>query len=105
MSGTVYLLHFERPYKHAAHYLGWTRDLEGRLAEHRAGRGSRLMAVVMAAGIGFELARTWAGDRKRERQLKKQGGASGCCPICRAEAAHRRELARLLNRGRWVFSA
>jgi hypothetical protein len=22
--GTVYLLHFERPYKHARHYLGFT---------------------------------------------------------------------------------
>ena len=25
--GTVYLLHFSEPYKHARHYTGWTEDL------------------------------------------------------------------------------
>jgi predicted GIY-YIG superfamily endonuclease len=37
----IYLLHFERSYRHARHYLGWTENLEQRLAQHRAGRGSR----------------------------------------------------------------
>jgi hypothetical protein len=32
------------------------------------------------------LARTWPGGRKRERQLKTQGGASRQCPICKAKA-------------------
>jgi hypothetical protein len=81
--GTVYLLHFERPYKHARHYLGHTRGPVGkRLTEHRKGRGARLLAVVTEAGISFELARTWEGGRDRERQLKRQGGASRCCPLC-----------------------
>jgi len=80
--GTVYLLHFDRPYKHARHYLGWTVDLRTRMADHAAGRGSRLLAVVTAAGIGWQLARTWVGDRARERQLKRQGGASRLCPCC-----------------------
>lgn len=81
-AGTVYLLHFDRPYAHAKHYLGWTTDLPARLAEHAAGRGARLLAVVHAAGIGWRLARTWPGSRARERQLKRQGGASRCCPAC-----------------------
>lgn len=40
------------------------------------------MAVVKAAGISFEVARTWEGGRARERQIKRQGGASRCCPMC-----------------------
>lgn len=81
-SGTVYLLHFERPYKHARHYRGYTDDLTARLAAHANGSGARLMAVIHAAGIGFTLARTWPGTRTRERQLKNQGGAARMCPIC-----------------------
>jgi len=86
----VYLVHFSEPYRHARHYTGWTTDLESRLAEHRAGRGARLLAVITQAGIDWTLARTWQGTRQRERQLKRQGGASRRCPICRAE----RERAR-----------
>jgi predicted GIY-YIG superfamily endonuclease len=82
VTGTVYLLHFDRPYKHAKHYTGWTDDLGARLAHHAAGNGARLLAVVHAAGIGWQLARTWPGDRARERQIKRQGGASRHCPMC-----------------------
>jgi|SRR6185312_1987290 len=80
--GTVYLLHFERRYKHAGHYIGWTTDLDARLAQHRDGHGARLLAVITAAGIGWTLARTWTGTRARERSIKKQGGAARCCPEC-----------------------
>jgi predicted GIY-YIG superfamily endonuclease len=82
VSGTVYLLHFDRPYAHAKHYTGWTTDLTARLAEHAAGRGARLLAVIRAADIGWQLARTWPGSRRLERALKVQGGASRRCPIC-----------------------
>jgi predicted GIY-YIG superfamily endonuclease len=81
-AGTVYLLHFDRPYRHARHYCGWTADLPNRLAEHAAGTGARLLAVVTSAGIGWRLARTWPGDRHRERRLKRQGGAARRCPLC-----------------------
>ncbi|MGO9957255.1 MAG: endonuclease [Solirubrobacteraceae bacterium] len=85
-AGTVYLLHFDVPYRHARHYTGWTRrDLPGRLAQHQAGAGARLMAVIAQQGISWTLARTWEGSRARERQLKRQGGASRRCPICRSE--------------------
>jgi predicted GIY-YIG superfamily endonuclease len=81
--GTVHLLHFARPYRHARHYAGWTHDLAARLAEHRAGRGARLLSVFVDAGIGWELARTWPdSSRTRERALKRQGGASRRCPLC-----------------------
>jgi predicted GIY-YIG superfamily endonuclease len=61
MARTVYLLHFERPYRHARHYLGSAEDLEARLALHRAGREARLLEVIAGAGIGFVVARTWEG--------------------------------------------
>ncbi|WP_433474974.1 hypothetical protein ACQPZP_40905 [Spirillospora sp. CA-142024] len=80
--GVIYLLHFTQPYKHARHYLGWTRDLPGRLAAHHIGTGARLLQVVADAGIEWRLARLWPGDRHRERAIKRQGGASRACPMC-----------------------
>ncbi|HTP16847.1 MAG TPA: hypothetical protein VMK13_13545 [Streptosporangiaceae bacterium] len=80
MAGIVYLLHFDEPYAHAQHWTGQVLDV--RLEAHRTGEGARLMAVVTAAGTGFSLARTWPGTRARERQIKNQGGASRCCPLC-----------------------
>ena len=82
VNGTVYLLHFDRPYKHARHYIGWADDLDARLAVHGTRHGARLLAVLRAEGIGWQLARTWPGDRHRERQIKTQGGASRVCPLC-----------------------
>jgi predicted GIY-YIG superfamily endonuclease len=78
----VYLLHFERPYKHARHYLGATRDLEARLSLHRCGRGARLMAVVTQAGIPWMLARTWEGDYAQEHALKRRKNSPQLCPQC-----------------------
>jgi predicted GIY-YIG superfamily endonuclease len=80
--GTVYLLHFDRPYKHARHYLGWADDLARRLAVHGTRQGARLLQVLRAEGIGWQLARTWPGTRDRERQIKNMGGLSRCCPMC-----------------------
>jgi predicted GIY-YIG superfamily endonuclease len=96
--GTVYLLHFTTPYKHARHYRGWTTDLEARLALHRAGKGARLMTVIRDAGIGFFVAKTELGTRARERQLKQRGAVRDC-PVCMAQrvtqAAARRRPERL----------
>lgn len=80
--GTVYLLHFNQPYKHARHYIGWAKDVDARLAEHTTGHGARLLQVAHAAGITWTLARTWRGTRYRERRIKNQGGASRFCPLC-----------------------
>ena len=81
--GTVYLIHFDRPYRHAAHYTGWTADLPARLATHAAGRGARLMEVIKGAGIGWRLALAKPGDRREERRMKGRGGARRNCPMCR----------------------
>lgn len=87
----LYLLHFQTPYKHARHYLGYTRDgasLPERLKAHQNGQGARLMAVVRAAGINFALARTLPGDRGRERYLKRMKFTPRLCPICRGTAPY-----------------
>lgn len=78
----VYLIHFDDPYYHAQHYLGSTKNLEDRLAAHRAGRGARLMEVITDAGISWRLVRTWKGGRQLERQLKRRCNGRRLCPIC-----------------------
>lgn len=79
----VYLIHFERPLHHARHYMGWTNNLDARIAEHANGDGAKLMAAIRKAGIGFEVVRTWDGDRHLERRLKNQKMAPRLCPVCR----------------------
>lgn len=91
-AGTVYLLHLStKVADHAGHYCGWTRDLQARLEEHRAGRGARLLAVCRERGITFELARTWAGSRQDERRIKRMKAGPRLCPVCRQQ---RKETAR-----------
>ena len=85
-NGTIYLIHFDRPYKHARHYIGWTKDLEARLAIHKAGDGARLLRAVNQADIGWRVVRTWEGTRDDERRLHNQKNSpSRLCPVCKAE--------------------
>jgi predicted GIY-YIG superfamily endonuclease len=80
--GVVYMLHFDRPYRHARHYVGWTEDLIDRLERHAAGRGARLVEVIWHAGIGFTAIRICEGTRATERAIKHAGGATRYCPLC-----------------------
>jgi len=94
----VYLLHFSRPYHHAQHYLGFTEQgVDARLAVHRAGRGSPLVAAAIAAGIEVTVARTWPGaSRKDKRYLHDLKAGRRLCPICTPQEALLR--ARFLGR-------
>lgn len=96
--GTVYLLHFTTPFKHARHYLGATgMPLEDRLAAHKQasdyvgdssyGRPAKLLVAAAAAGVDWVLADVWetatrAEAFELERRLKKQGGRGRICSIC-----------------------
>lgn len=89
----LYLLHFDRPYRHAKHYLGYASDeaaMHARIdAHYNASRGDgehhRLLVVIREAGISFTLARVWPdGTREQERRRKKRGKGR-ICPICRDE--------------------
>ena len=90
MIGTVYLLHLEPGLpvtgsRVARHYLGWTagEDVQQRLDQHLAGRGSPLVAAVIAAGGTATLVRTWPRvDRHFERRLKRRHEAPRLCPHC-----------------------
>lgn len=85
--GTIYLLHFDKPFGHAKHYIGWTdRNVEDRIAEHDRGHGARLLRLARAAGVNFKVARLWHDvTRTDERKIKKQGGASRRCPMCKGQ--------------------
>jgi predicted GIY-YIG superfamily endonuclease len=85
--GTVYLLHFDRPYRHALHYVGWTRNLEQRIKQHRAGRFSVLMRAVRDAGIGFRVARLWIGVPRRFERRLHQMKKKPLCPMCTLRVA------------------
>jgi hypothetical protein len=89
----VYLLHFERRYEHAQHYIGWSAWLSYRLRYHLAGRGAALLRAVCGAGIEVIVARVWAGaDRNFERRLHSRRDAAKLCPVCSGRAAHRRAV-------------
>ncbi len=74
----------QRPYHHARHYIGWARDVEARVAEHRAGAGSPLIRAALAAGVRVELAATMPGSRFLERRLERWHKTGQFCPRCRA---------------------
>lgn len=91
MIKVCYLLHYEHPIGNldnprgkAQHYLGYTDNLQRRLADHRTGsNGSALTRAFNQQGIGFTLARTWLGDRTREKKLKRAHNHPRLCPICK----------------------
>jgi predicted GIY-YIG superfamily endonuclease len=97
----VYLIHFDKPLGHAAHYIGWAKNIQARLSEHEKGIGAKLTAAVKDNGISWELARTWPGeDRKFERSLKNRHSARELCPICRKAFLKKKRLARRASRAR-----
>lgn len=80
--GTVYLLHYERPYHGPMqHYVGLTDDLDRRLERHHEGKGGKTTRRAFDQGISFVLARTWSGSLSLERQIKSRG-PSNYCPLC-----------------------
>lgn len=78
----VYLVHLLSPLKHARHYLGTTTDIARRMSEHLQGRGSAFLRAANAAGIRYEVVRTWSSGRAKERELKRQHNAPRLCPLC-----------------------
>lgn len=96
-TSTIYLLHFEPPYrapigetgrvKVAGHYLGSTGgDVTKRLGEHLAGHGSPLIRAAVRAGSEIHLAATWPGGRDEERKAKRAHHHARRCPFCTGAA-------------------
>lgn len=90
--GTIYLLHFDRPFGHAKHYLGWAenQNWSERIEQHRSGQGSKLMSYVIGAGIGFVVAKLWDNKTRHDERRWKARGKGQICPIClKAKAANK----------------
>lgn len=94
-----YLLHFDRPYRHAQHYLGFSDDIPYRIAQHKAGvSGVKLIDAAVASGVSFTLTRVWPGAGRRAERRKKAlragkygrprgrnstGSRGRQCPLCK----------------------
>lgn len=82
---SVYLLHFDPPYKHAQHYLGFAEgDPIYRIRKHRRG-ASRATLPMAAAAAGCEMRIAWVwpdGTRTDERRLKNRSHLPKLCRFC-----------------------
>jgi hypothetical protein len=88
--GTVYLLHFDTPFRHARHYIGFSIDVDKRLEDQLRGNGARLVRHALAAGISITLAQEFPNTSIRfELKMKNRGGAAKWCPVCKKENALR----------------
>ena len=104
--GSVYLVHFARPYntsaqrykhapgyKGAQHYLGFSTDVPARVKAHRAGRGAPLLAAVTKRGIPWRVVRTWKRkDGHFEQALKRHYALKTLCPVCSGPHAYKRGM-------------
>ena len=97
----IYMMHFDKPFKHTKHYVGYTGDknFEKRLARHKKGGGSRLLRAVGKAGIRYDVVRTWHGERDVERRIKNQKNAPRFCPICKHMASINHQHSRIKIKG------
>jgi hypothetical protein len=54
-----------------------------RIGQHRAGRGARILAAVIAAGNGFTVVRIWpSATEAHEKALKDRNCGPKLCPRC-----------------------
>lgn len=85
----VYLIHLDRPLKHARHYVGFcaAECPEDRLKRHKSGNGARMLRAANLVGIDYHIIRTWDNltihqARQLECRLKRQHNAPRLCPVC-----------------------
>lgn len=86
--GEVYLFHFNAPLGNLAnrraqaqHYVGFSDDLDSRIAAQLAGRGAKLVAAALAKGLIFELYH-WPAPLATEKLIKRRKQTSIYCPAC-----------------------
>lgn len=98
----VYLIHLQKPLKHARHYVGSTIDLARRIQQHASGSANScaLLRATYNAGIFWEVVRVWGFDSFTdaidfEYALKKTKNVPRHCPCCAEESKKKaREWAR-----------
>lgn len=81
---TVYVLHFDPPYKHARHYIGFCEGtVEKRFERHCNGNGNPLVKAAKNAGSKITVAHVFEGaSRTFERQLKNRRDVCKWCKLC-----------------------
>ena len=96
----IYILHFEKKYFHAQHYVGYTKNPIRRFKEHFNGqqRSSPLLRAVLKAGIKIEVALLKSGTRKDERKIKNRKKVRELCPICIKQKGDKNEDKRYIKR-------
>jgi predicted GIY-YIG superfamily endonuclease len=75
----VYLLHLDCPWRPHSHYVGWSKDIAKRVAQHRMGASS-----LYTQGIGLHLARILPGAGMEVELRMKAAGGGASCPMCRS---------------------
>ena len=79
--GTIYLLHFSgKTSQGRQHYLGWSRNPDIRLRQHRAGAGAGETRKAVAEGLKLTQAQTWKGTpllERRPKEWSRQGRKGG----------------------------
>lgn len=109
---SVYLIHFDKPYKGKQHYIGESANPAARLLEHketnwtpydspsysegrvvlgeRHGSGAKFLAFLNYMGIDYHIVRIWEGEgRDFERRLKRFKCSRLVCPVCNPNAYNR----------------
>lgn len=99
----VYVLHFETPFKHAKHYVGWSTNLSYRLGHHRNGTGARLCQVVKENGGRWVVSALWeSASRDDERKLKNRKETPRLCPVCTGHAHPCYDCGRVFRYPGWL---
>jgi hypothetical protein len=101
--GTVYLLHFNRPYHHARHYVGFTLNLRRRLVRHQAGKGSPLIEAACNSGIKVSVARVWHNVTVRFERRVHNMHAKYLCPLCSGRQKVRPTRPRIADYQEYVY--
>jgi hypothetical protein len=86
----VYLLHFDRPYRHVSHFLTVAPPSSltpGARVPDSAILHSPLLAAATADGIAIVVARAWCGSGRTRQQLAAHKNAKRFCAICNPRAA------------------
>jgi hypothetical protein len=89
----VYLLHFDRPFKHARHFVGATKSvttIKALLQGSATNVQSPLVDAARADGVAFVVARTWLNGYARTNDLPNRHNLGVLCPVCQLGAKRRR---------------
>lgn len=93
----LYVLHFDKPYKHAKHYTGIAKNVLKRIALHKNGTGARLTQVLKENEISFRyniikefpnFSEAHAYEKYLKTKIKKP---QNYCPICKEEKSWQKE--------------